>query len=88
MRSIRINIRARISAYIARKRKAVRNRRLAALHHKSPGPRANHPLENPHALPLGANEFLERHQPLYLHDRRPASPNVHLGILVPGKYEK
>jgi hypothetical protein len=88
MRPIRINTRARISAYIARKRKAVCSRRLAALHHKSPGPRANHLLENPPALHLDANEFLERHQPLYLHDRRRASPNVHSGILVPGKYEK
>jgi hypothetical protein len=87
MRPICIDIRARISAYIARKRKAVRNRRLAALHYKSPGHRANHPLDNPPALRLGANKFLERHQPLYLHDRRRASPNVHLGILVPGKYE-
>jgi hypothetical protein len=88
MRPIRIDICARISAYIARKRKAARNRRLAVLHPESPSPRANHPLDNPPALPLGAKEFLERHQPLYLHDRRRASPKVHLGILVPGKYEK
>jgi hypothetical protein len=83
MWAICINLQSRIKAYLLKKRNAARCRRLAALHRS-----ANHPWDRSPALPVPSNEFLERHRPVHLWDRRLASPKEVLGILVPGKYEK